>query len=287
MLILGSALVFASLSLVFVALGLVRPRELPLAMRLRRAQSGGGTVFVSQDSASLGPLRALTVPFLIERAQRNLVLAGYKSGWSLHRLMIFKVVAATIAGLLLFTYFSADPSSRRFALFLFATGLAFFYPDIWLDGRAQDRQKRVERELPDLLDQTVIALESGLSFEAALARVADNGSGPLSDEFRRALQDMRLGMTRRAAYQGLAHRTTCEDLKRFCKQITQAEEFGVSIATIVRNLAQEMRVKRRYRAEEIVQKIPVKIIFPLASCFLPVMFIIILYPAIRSIMAAL
>ena len=286
MLIVGSTLILASLVLVFVALGLVHPRAVPIAMRSRRAEASR-TVFVSQDSASLGPLRVLTVPFLIERAQRNLVLAGYKSGWSLRRLMIFKVAGAGILGLLMFSFFTADPTGRRLAIFLVGTALAFFYPDIWLGGRAQDRQKKIERELPDLLDQTVIGLESGLSFEAALARVAGNGSGPLRDEFQRALQDMRLGMTRRAAYQGLAHRTTCEDLKRFCKQITQAEEFGVSIATIVRNLAAEMRIKRRYRAEEIVQKIPVKIIFPLATCFLPVIFIIVLYPAIRSIMAAL
>jgi tight adherence protein C len=286
MLIAGTVLIFASLSLVFVALGLLRPRDVPVAMRLRREQASGATVFAPQDAASLGRLRALTVPSLIARAQRNLVLAGYKTGWSLQRLMIIKVVAGTIVGLLSFTFFSAEPSARRFVLFLGVTGLAFFYPDIWLGGRAQDRQKKMERELPDLLDQIVIAIESGLSFEGALARVTDASDGALCDEFRRALQDMRLGMTRRAAYQGLANRTSLDDLKRFCKQVIQAEEFGVSIATVVRNLAHEMRIKRRYRAEEIAQKIPVKITFPLAVCFLPVLFIIILYPTFRSLLAA-
>jgi tight adherence protein C len=283
MLILGTALVLASLGLVFVAFDLVRPREIPVAMRLRREDA---SVFVSQDPDSLGRLRLLTVPFLIARAQRNFVLAGYKSGWSLQRLMFTKVVAATVLGFLSFSFFSADPSTRRFALFVIATALAFFYPDIWLSGRAQDRQKAIERELPDLLDQIVIAIESGLSFEGALSRVADNGDGPLSDEFRRALQDMRLGMTRRAAYQGLAQRSSNEDLRRFCKQVVQAEEFGVSMATVVRNLSHEMRIKRRYRAEEIAQKIPVKIVFPLAVCFLPVLFMIILYPTFRSLLAA-
>lgn len=283
MLIVGTVLILASLSLVFVALGLVRPREVPVAMRLRRAQGSTETVFVSQDAASLGRLRALTVPVLIAKAQRNLVLAGYKTGWSLQRLMITKIVAATLIGLLMFTLFSASPSGHRFAAFVIITLLAFFYPDIWLSGRAQDRQKGIERELPDLLDQIVIAIESGLSFEGALARVAETGTGPLSDEFRRSLQDMRLGMTRRAAYQGLASRTTIEDLKRFCKQITQAEEFGVSMSTVVRNLAKEMRLRRRYRAEEIAQKIPVKIVFPLAVCFLPVLFAVILYPTFHSL----
>lgn len=287
MLIVGTVLILASLSLVFVALGLLRPREISGAIRWRREQPAGATVFVSSDSTSLGWLRSLTVPFLIERAERNIILGGYKSGWSLHRLMMAKVVASTIVGFLMFLFFNADPSAARFIIFLLTTGLAFIYPDIWLGGRAQDRQKQIERELPDLLDQIVIAIESGLSFEASLARVAEAGSGPLSDEFRRALQDMRLGMTRRAAYQGLAQRTSIEDLKRFCKQITQAEEFGVSMTTVVRNLAKEMRVKRHYRAEEIAQKLPVKIVFPLAVCFLPVLFTIILFPTFRGIVAIL
>jgi tight adherence protein C len=285
-LIIGTLLILTSLSLVFVALGLVRPREVPIAVRLRRDQVGGVNVFSSKGAESLGWLRALTVPFLLERAQRNLVLAGYKTGWSLQRLMIIKVVAATLAGLATFTFFSADPSGGRMALFLIVTALTFFYPDAWLDSRAQERQKRIERELPDLLDQVVIAIESGLSFEGALARVIDAGSGALAEEFRRALQDMRLGMTRRAAYQELANRTSVEDLRRFCKQIIQAEEFGVSIATVVRNLAHENRIARRYRAEEIAQKIPVKIVFPLAVCFLPVLFIVILYPTFHSLVDA-
>ena len=165
--------------------------------------------------------------------------------------------------------------------------MAFFGPDMWLDRRAKERQKQIERDLPDVLDQTVIALESGLSFEAALARISDNGSGPLAEEFKRTLQDMRLGMSRRAAYRALSDRTSVEDVKRFCKQIVQAEEFGVSMASVVRNRAKDMRVKRRYRAEEIAQKIPVKIIFPLAVCFMPVLFAVILYPSFVGLLGVL
>jgi tight adherence protein C len=254
-----------------------------VALRLRRERATGSSVFVPPEAQSLGRLRILTAPFLIEKAQRNLVLAGYKPGWSLHRLTMVKVVAGTIVGLGMSTLCTTNPTPRLFALFVGATALAYFYPDIWLSGRAQDRQTQMERELPDILDQIVIAIEAGLSFEGALARVADTGDGVLAGEFRRALQDMRLGMSRRAAYQGLAGRTTIEDLKRFCKQIIQAEEFGVSMASVVRNLAKEMRIKRQYRAEEIAQKIPVKIVFPLAVCFLPVLFTVILYPSMAFV----
>jgi tight adherence protein C len=244
-------------------------------------------MFVDNDPQALGRWRIFTVPSLLERANRNIVLGGYQAGWGLRRLVVLKVVAATVVGFFAFTWFSLAPTSWRFVLLVLVTALAFFGPDLWLNRRAKDRQKQIERDLPDVLDQTVIALESGLSFEGALARISDNGTGPLAEEFKRTLQAMRLGMSRRAAYQALADRTTVEDVKRFCKQIVQAEDFGVSMSTVVRNRAKDMRVKRRFRAEEIAQKIPVKIIFPLAVCFMPVLFAIILYPTFRSLLGLL
>lgn len=289
MLVLGTVLVFAAIGTMMVALGLVQPNLVPKVAGRRAAssQARGASMFVDNDPQALGRWRFFTVPTMLERAKRNIVLGGYQAGWGLRRLMVLKVVGATVIGFFAFTWFSLGPSGWRFMLFLGLTALAFFGPDLWLDRRAKDRQKQIERDLPDVLDQTVIALESGLSFEAALARISDNGSGPLADEFKRTLQDMRLGMSRRAAYRGLADRTSVEDVKRFCKQIVQAEEFGVSMATVVRNRAKDMRVKRRYRAEEIAQKIPVKIIFPLAVCFMPVLFVIILYPTFRSLLTLL
>jgi len=289
MLILGTTLVFAAIGAMMVALGLVQPNVVPkvAGRRLASSQARGESLFVDNDPQALGRWRFFTVPTLLERAKRNIVLGGYQAGWGLRRLMVTKVVGGTVVGFFAFSLFSLSPSTGRFILFMLATGLAFFGPDLWLDRRAKERQKQIERDLPDVLDQTVIALESGLSFEAALARISENGSGPLAAEFKRTLQDMRLGMSRRAAYRALSDRTSVEDVKRFCKQIVQAEEFGVSMASVVRNRAKDMRVKRRYRAEEIAQKIPVKIIFPLAVCFMPVLFAIILYPTFRSLLGLL
>lgn len=289
MLILGTVLIFAAIGAMMVALGLVQPSLVPKVhgRRLAASQAKGAPMFVDSDPQSLGRWRFFTVPSLLERANRNIVLGGYQAGWGLRRLVVLKVVGATLVGFFAFSWFSLDPTSWRFVLFVMATALAFFGPDMWLDRRAKDRQKQIERDLPDVLDQTVIALESGLSFEAALSRISDNGSGPLADEFKRTLQDMRLGMSRRTAYRALSERTSVEDVKRFCKQIVQAEEFGVSMSTVVRNRAKDMRIKRRFRAEEIAQKIPVKIIFPLAVCFMPVLFAIILYPTFRSLLGLL
>lgn len=282
MLILGTLLVLGACSLLFVSLGVVHPVQtanLGAPWRRSRKPVATTSIFVDNDAASLGRLRVLTVPTLIARAERNIALAGHRAGWTLRRLMLVKVWSATGAGLVMFLLWSSGPSGRGFALFVLVTSVAFFFPDLWLNSRAKERQLQIERELPDLLDQVIIAIESGMSFEGALARVGQRGSGPLCEEFVRTLQDMRLGMSRRAAYNALADRTSIVDLKRFCKQVIQAEEFGVSTATLVRNLAKEMRIKRRYRAEEAAQKLPVKMIFPLVSCFFPVLFVVILFPA--------
>ena len=281
MLLIGSALLLVACLSLFVVLDLIKTPEEPLvALRRVKALSRGESaeIFKSGNADTLGRLRIFTVPTLIERAERNIKLSGHKAGWTIRRLMVTKVVAGTVVGFVLISFWTAQPSGQRFTMFLVCTMLAFFFPDIWLNSRAKERQEQLVRELPDTLDQAVIAIESGLSFEGALQRVAATGTGPLAEEFARTLQDMQLGMSRRAAYSALADRTSAEDLKRFCKQITQAEEFGVSIAQVVRNLAKEMRLKRKYRAEEIAQKIPVKMIFPLAACFMPVLFIVILFP---------
>jgi tight adherence protein C len=281
MVILGAALILGACWLLFVSLGLTAPRQIvPIGTSWRRKQSPSpsASIFVENDAASLGRLRVLTVPTLIDRAERNIALAGHKAGWTLRRLMLVKVIAACSVGFVFFLLWGTAPSGRGFAIFVLATAAAFLFPDLWLSSRAKERQLAIERELPDLLDQVIIAIESGMSFEGALARVGERGRGPLSEEFMRTLQDMRLGMSRRAAYQALADRTSIADLKRFCKQIVQAEEFGVSTATLVRNLATEMRVKRRFRAEEAAQKLPVKMIFPLVTCFFPVLFVVILFP---------
>lgn len=286
MLLIGTLFVLAACVMLSVSLGVTHPQKVvPLGAAWRRAKAPAAStsIFVDNDVESLGRLRALTVPTLIAKAERNIALAGHRAGWTLRRLMLAKVFLATAAGFVTFSVWSAGPSGRGFVLFVLVTAMAFFFPDLWLNSRAQERQQQIERELPDLLDQTIIAIESGMSFEGALARVGERGSGPLAEEFVRTLQDMRLGMSRRAAYHALADRTSIEDLKRFCKQVVQAEEFGVSTATLVRNLANEMRIKRRFRAEEAAQKLPVKMIFPLVSCFFPVLFVVILFPAFYGI----
>jgi tight adherence protein C len=123
-------------------------------------------------------------------------------------------------------------------------------------------------------------VEAGLAFDAALAQVSRNTSGPMADEFTRVLQEMQIGMGRTEAIRAMGERSTVADLRSFTTAMVQADQFGIPIAEVLRVQAKEMRVKRRQRAEEKAQKVPVKILFPLIFLILPALFIVILGPAI-------
>jgi tight adherence protein C len=159
---------------------------------------------------------------------------------------------------------------------------AWTLPDFLASQRADARRRRIQQELPDTMDQLTIAVEAGLGFEAALLRVAHQGTGPLAEELRRTMQDIQLGMARSEALEALGSRTSVTDLQRFVAAIRQAERYGLPVANVLRTQAAELRDKRRQRAEEHAMKIPVKVLFPLIFCILPTLFVVILGPgAIR------
>jgi tight adherence protein C len=133
------------------------------------------------------------------------------------------------------------------------------------------------------MDMLTICVESGLGFDAALARVARNSSGPVAAEFSRALQEIQIGKSRSQALRSLAERTTVTELRAFTSAVVQAGELGIPIADVLREQAKEMRMRRRQRAEEKAQQVPVKILFPLIGCLFPALFIIVIGPGAISI----
>ena len=191
-----------------------------------------------------------------------------------------------LAGTLGLLFVSGRASALTVGVAVVVTVVAYFLPELLLYSRGQERQEAIQLELPDTLDQMTIAVEAGLGFEAAMARAGSNGTGPLAEELVRTLQDIAVGQPRREAYLALADRTGVQDLRRFIRAVVQADQYGVSIADVLRTQAQEMRLKRRQRAEEKAMQIPVKVIFPLILCILPTLFIVLLGPAVMDMVAA-
>ena len=159
----------------------------------------------------------------------------------------------------------------------------FFAPNIALYQVAYNRTEQMRRELPDALDLLTISVEAGLAFDAGLSQVARNTTGPLADEFFRVLQEMQIGLGRSEALRALGERTDLPELRGFVTAMVQADAFGIPIASVLRVQAREMRIKRTQRAEELAQKVPVKILFPLIFCILPALFVVILGPAAITI----
>ena len=245
-----------------------------------------------QRSGRVGPGPAarlvghLTPRGTIDRLNRLAGTAGRPAAWPVAKLVAAKLILAMVAGALSLLVLSAGASLVTGLMGVAVTLVAYFVPELLLYSRGQERQQAIGLELADTLDQMTIAVEAGLGFESAMARAAKNGKGALAEELTRTLQDIAVGQPRRHAYLALAERTGVPDLRRFIRAVVQADAYGVSIADVLRTQAQEMRLKRRQRAEEKAMQIPVKVIFPLILCILPTLFIVLLGPAVMDIVAA-
>jgi tight adherence protein C len=222
----------------------------------------------------------------VRTLERLWTRAGRPEAWTLDRMLVAKTVLPVVVVLLALLYLRATGSPLAVLMGLLAAVVCYFLPELLLHSRAQERSQQITLELADTLDQMTIAVEAGLGFDAAMAKAGRNGRGPLAQELVRTLQDIQLGHSRREAYEALAGRTDVVDLRRFVRAVIQADRYGVAVAEVLRTQAAEMRLKRRQRAEEKAMQIPVKVIFPLMLCILPVLFIVLLGPAVLDIVAA-
>ena len=214
--------------------------------------------------------------------QRRLDVAGNPQGWTTDRMLAVKGLGLLTLGLL-----GALAGLRNPELLVVAGGLGavigFFMPDLLLRNTGQKRQQQIPRALPDAIDMLTICVEAGLGFDAALAQVARYTHGPLAAEFARALQEMQIGKSRTEALRSMAERTTAPEFRAFISAMVQSAELGIPVAHVLREQAKEMRVRRRQRAEEQAQKVPVKITFPLILCLFPALLVVIIGPGIIQI----
>ncbi len=209
--------------------------------------------------------------------------AGRPKAWPLNRVLVIKPVLALVTFAFGLLVVLKHPGLQPFLILLAATTFLYFVPDILLNNTAQKRRTAMQIALPNMLDQMLISVEAGVGFEGAMDRAAENSTGPLADEFVRTLQDIQVGRPRRDAYLDMSERAAFPELRSFVRSIVQADQYGIAIANVLRAQAQEMRLKRRQRAEEHAMKIPVKILFPLVFAILPALFVIILGPTVMNI----
>jgi tight adherence protein C len=220
-----------------------------------------------------------------ERIRRKLDLAGNPPGWTVDRVLSGKVLGAVV-GLIAGLAFSLMLGSPMMKIIVIA-GVAvagFFAPNLYLYQRAYERAQRLQRDLPDAIDLLTISVESGLGFDAAVQQVARNTEGPLAEELSRVLREMQIGQGRADALRALGERTNVGDVRTFVGAMVQADSFGIPVAQVLRVQSAEIRVKRRQRAEEKAQQVPVKITIPLIFCILPTLFIAVMGPAVISIL---
>jgi tight adherence protein C len=296
MLILLAALLVVVAIFVLVV-GLTQERPHPMSARIAGLRgervdlgfSGGGVE--SARTRLLGPLAAsfggtlqhLLPVNLVQGIRTKLLQAGEPTTVA-GFLAASATCIVTMGG---FAFVMLISSSVEGTMKLAVAGLCLvlgvFMPKVWLDNRVRLRQKVILKSLPDAFDLITTCVEAGLGLEAALSRVAEKIQGPFGEELTVMLQDVALGKLRRDALREVAERTGVPDLTSFINAVVQAETMGTSIAAVLRVQADQMRIRRRQRAEQEAQAAPIKMMFPLVLFIFPTMFIVILGPAAISI----
>jgi tight adherence protein C len=222
----------------------------------------------------------------LEQTRHRLELAGNPNNWSAAEFWGLRVVATVVLGGLIFLLMSlsGQPFGKRLLLGGAAAAIGFLYPQIWLNSRIRSRQAAILKALPDALDLLTICVEAGLGFDAAMQRVSEKWDDPLSQEFGRVIRDIGLGRARRDGLRDMADRMEVPDVTSFVAAIIQTEQLGVSIAKVLRIQSDQMRIKRRQRAEEKAHQAPIKMLFPLVFLIFPTIYIVLLGPAILTVM---
>jgi len=247
------------------------------------AQSSSERLVEPTMEALANQARRVTPKGIRDTLERRISHAGFAGRLTLDGLLVIKMALAGIVAGFGGLIWLLSPSVAGFVVTAVLSVALWFLPDLLLSGRASERQQRIGEELPELLDQMTVSVEAGLGFEAALARVVEEGGSAASEEFGWAHQDIRLGVSRENALMRVVDRSTSADLKHFVLALSQAERLGVPLASVLRVLADEMRERRRVLAQERAMKVPAKLVFPLVLCIMPALFVAILGPSLVSL----
>lgn len=294
--------VIALVAIALIAIGLARPRskdtiqdrlmeysgraEAVTLEELELSQPFSQRILVPMIDASAQFITRFTPQQTLEQTRHKLELAGNPNNWSPAEFWGIRVVATVVLGGLFFLLFmvTQQPLSKTLLFSGVVALIGFFYPQIWLSRKITTRQAAILKALPDALDLLTICVEAGLGFDLAMSRVSQKWDDPLSRELGRVIREIQLGKSRREALRDMADRAEVPDVTSFVAAIVQAEQLGVSIAKVLTIQSEQMRMKRRQRAEEKAHQAPVKMLFPLVFLIFPSIYIVLLGPAALTVM---
>ena len=221
----------------------------------------------------------------LDQIQSKLEMAGNPRGIEPTTFFAARfILAVVLGGLMLLVYWGEPFTLTNFIIIIGTTAFGFIMPNMLIDAKIARRQENVRKALPDALDLLTICVEAGLGFDAAMRKVADKWDNELSIAFSRALQEMQLGKLRREALRDMAERIGASEFESFVAAVIQSEQLGVSMAKILRIQADDMRVRRRQRAEQAAQRAPVLMLLPMAFLIFPTIMIIMMGPAVLIVM---
>ncbi len=274
--------------------------------RLKDLQGDGDRVIKSRaDELSRTPILDRTVMPLFHQAEkfllrfapseinatieRKLMLAGKQGKWSVNRVIIVWLLCQAVAlGVAIYMTSTRPFSTAQGIFFVWACLIiGAVLPFAYLNSIIRERQRIIEKQLPEVLDLLSVSVQAGLSFDGALRKITDRMTGPLVDEFRHMQQDVQMGSPRARALQAVAQRCDLEDMYLFITAVIQAERLGTSLGRTLINQADNMRERRRQKAKAAALKAPVKMLFPLVLFIFPALFVVILVPPIFSIVRSM
>jgi len=297
--VIGAAVAFA-IVLVIVGIGAPDPQQ-TLQQRLAEYGARETPATLEEVELSLPFSQRIVVPLLngiaqfvarftpqrsLEASRHNLELAGNPYNLTASQFWALRAATAIVLGLLLvaLTVVTNAELSRRILYPVLAAALGFFMPVLWLSGQISRRKNSIIRSLPDALDLLTVCVEAGLGFDAAMQKVTEKWKDDLALAFGRVLQEIRLGKMRREALRDMADRMDVPDVTSFVAAIIQADQLGVSIAKVLRIQSDQMRVRRRQRAEEKAHQAPIKMLFPMVFLIFPSLYLVLLGPAVLQVM---
>jgi len=305
--IFGAVVLLAAIAVIVVSLrrNAAGEEDDPLQARLAEFSQRGNVTSLEEIELSQPFSERVIVPVIrrmgefsarftpqkaIQDTARRLELAG--NPWPIDAatfLAIRFILAVVLAGFLIAVVLISPPSNAS-DNFMYIGGAAFggfFLPHLMLSSRITKRQNEIRKAMPDALDLLTICVEAGLGFDAAMSKVSEKWENELSLAFARTIREVLLGKVRREALKDMSDRLGIAEMTSFVAAIIQSEQLGVSMAKVLRIQSDQMRLKRRQRAEEEAHKAPIKMIIPMALLIFPSIMIIILTPAAISIMTSL